>query len=190
MTTKTTPARISPSGLGAYYTCPRKYYYQKRWRAKKIDKALQDGIDTHLLMQGKKLAQPNARATQMYWKLMKLRKAGGYVSIPRWKEKQREVLSPDGKIVIQQTLDDVAVVADYSVVIDYKTSNWPWWTSETGRITPKAEGGFQSVAYLLPPNKMPKSFPFTYRAALYAVCASSHRFCCSGVPRLNSGIAA
>lgn len=167
MTKAKTPVRISPSGLGAFYTCPKKYYYQKRWRAKKVDQGLQDGIDTHLLMQGKKLAQPSTRATQFYHRLKKLMLDEGYVEVPRWKEKQREVVSPDGSIVIQQTIDTLAHKPDTNpwknrvpVVVDYKTSGYPWWTSDRGGITPKAEGTYQAVAYLIPTEKLPKSYPF------------------------------
>jgi CRISPR/Cas system-associated exonuclease Cas4 (RecB family) len=163
---KAKPILMSPSGMSAYFTCPRRLYYQMRWRATKVDKALSDGTDAHLLMQGKKLGYVNVRA-QIFARKLRDLMGKRYTLVPRWQEKSMLLPGLNGQVGIKHTIDTLATYEpspadDHEpLVLDYKTGTWPWHTEFRRKrtISAKAQGSFQSVAYTHP-RDLPKTYPF------------------------------
>lgn len=148
---------ISASALEAFFACPARYQFRKKWITKSFNKDLQDGLDAHSVMAGEIPAKMSRRALNFTKDLRTLIDREGY-DIRETEEKQ--FVEVEGGIVIVRVIDAIAMDIDAGelVLIDYKTGTWPWSQigEEPDKICPKAYT-FQATSYLIPPNDVPEA---------------------------------
>ena len=139
---------ISKSELEAYFDCPAKYQFMRRWQPLAVNQELQDGIDTHAILAGIGGLPTNSRAIKLAGVLGDLQ--AGYtlaqVGGQPWRE-QYQVVQWQG-FAIRRMIDAGGRIGKTPVLIDYKTANWSW--TPIAGIYPKALG-FQPAMYLVPP---------------------------------------
>ena len=145
---------ISKSELEAYFDCPAKYQFMRRWQPLVVNQELQDGIDAHAILAGASGLPANPRAIKLAGALGDLE--AGYtladVGGQPWREQYQIV--PWQGFAIRRMIDAGGWLKRTPVLIDYKTANWAWTPIEG--IYPKALG-FQPAMYLIPP---PDPAPF------------------------------
>lgn len=142
----------SASALEAFFACPARYQFRKKWITKSFNKDLQDGLDAHSVMAGDIPAKMSRWAHNFTKDLRTLIDMGGYDILETEEKQFVEIV--DGLIIVR-IIDAIALDIDAGelVLIDYKTGTWPWSQigEEPDRVCPKAYT-FQATSYLIPPD--------------------------------------